>query len=58
MDLYPKAVLVKEIYDVRSWIAPNLNELHGHSQPHCLTEMYQAKQWCLIEIGLQTNGVL
>lgn len=35
MDPQPKAVLIKEIYDVRSWIATNLNELHGHSQPHC-----------------------
>ena len=25
----------EEIYDIKSWIAPHLNEFHGYSQPHC-----------------------
>ena len=23
------------MYDVRSWIEPHLNEIHGHREPHC-----------------------
>lgn len=26
---------MEELYDIKTWIIPHLNELHGHSQPHC-----------------------
>ena len=41
MEPQPKAVLIKEIYDVRSCIATHLNDLHGHSQLHLCSS-----QWC------------
>lgn len=31
----PATVLLESVYDVRSWLAPYINDLHGHSQPHC-----------------------
>ena len=59
MDPQPKAVLIKEIYDVRSWIAAHLHDLHGHSQPHCFkfilnrdgkavmfNRNWSSSQWC------------
>ena len=59
MEPQPKAVLIKEIYDVRSWIATHLNDLHGHSQPHCFkfvlnrngkalmfNRNWSSSQWC------------
>jgi len=55
----PKAELIKEIYDVRSWITSSLNDLHGHSQPHCFKfvcngngkavmfhKNWSSSQWC------------
>ena len=27
--------IVDSIFDVRSWISPCLEGLHGHSRPHC-----------------------
>jgi len=59
MDPQPKAMLIKEIYDVRSWIATHLDELHGHRQPHCFkfvlnrdgkavmfNRNWSSNQWC------------
>lgn len=31
----PITILLESIYDVRSWLAPYIDEIHGHSQPHC-----------------------
>lgn len=31
----PVTVLLEGIYDVRTWLLPFINELHGHSIPHC-----------------------
>lgn len=31
----PITILLETVYDVRSWLAPCIEELHGHSQPHC-----------------------
>ena len=31
----PNVVLLDSVYDVRSWIGPHIDDLHGHSQPHC-----------------------
>ena len=60
MDPTPQVVLIKEVYDVRSWINPHLNEFHGHSQPHCFkfilnrdgkaimfSRNWSANPWCL-----------
>ena len=35
MEPTPTAHLLESIYDIKSWIIPHLNNLHGHSQPHC-----------------------
>lgn len=31
----PNVILLDKIFDVRSWLTPNLHQIHGHSQPHC-----------------------
>ncbi len=31
----PVTIQLKSVYDVRSWLVPHIEELHGHSQPHC-----------------------
>ena len=31
----PITILLESVYDVRSWLAPFIDELHGHRQPHC-----------------------
>jgi len=30
----PQVTMLNHLYDVRNWLAPCLNNLHGHSQPH------------------------
>ena len=30
-----QVTMLNHLYDVCNWIAPGLNDLHGHSQPHC-----------------------
>jgi len=35
MEPTPTAHLLESIYDIKAWITPHLNNLHGHSQPHC-----------------------
>lgn len=42
MDSYtpqPCAALVTKLFDIKSWIAPYINEIHGHTQPHCFRFM-------------------
>lgn len=31
----PMVEFVKHVYDVKSWLTPSIEELHGHTQPHC-----------------------
>ena len=31
----PITILLESLHDVRSWLAPYIKEIHGHSQPHC-----------------------
>ena len=31
----PVTILLESVYDVRSWLLPYIDELQGHSQPHC-----------------------
>lgn len=35
MEPTPQAYFMEEMYDIKAWIVPHLNEFHGHSQPHC-----------------------
>ena len=35
MEPTPQTYFMEEIYDIKSWITPHLNKLHGHRQPHC-----------------------
>lgn len=32
---HPKVELLKYVYDVRAWLTPSIEDLHGHTQPHC-----------------------
>ena len=31
----PEVTLLRSIFDVKSWLSPVLENLHGHSTPHC-----------------------
>ena len=31
----PTTILLENIRDARLWLGPFIQELHGHSQPHC-----------------------
>ena len=31
----PITAQIQAIHDVRSWLIPHIEDLHGHSQPHC-----------------------
>ena len=31
----PKVTVVETILDVKSWVMPSLDDVHGHSAPHC-----------------------
>ena len=31
----PITVLLESSHDVRSWLAPYIEDIHGHNQPHC-----------------------
>ena len=31
----PNVRVVQHVLDVKAWILPQMNELHGHSTPHC-----------------------
>lgn len=35
MEPNPITFLIDTMYDIKSWIIPHLNELHGHRDPHC-----------------------
>lgn len=35
MEPNPKTYFMESMFDVRSWIEPHLNEIHGHRDPHC-----------------------
>ena len=35
MEPTPETHFMEEMYNIKSWILPHINELHGHSQPHC-----------------------
>ena len=50
---HPKVKLLEFVYDVKSWLSPHIEDLHGHTQPHCFkfvlnsdgySEMYY-KNW-------------
>ena len=32
----PTTCLIQTVYNVKTWLEHSLNELHGHSSPHCL----------------------
>ena len=40
---HPKVELLEYIYDVRSWLTPFIEDLHGHTQPHCFKFVLNAK---------------
>ena len=31
----PHATSLSEVHDVKSWIAASMEDVHGHSTPHC-----------------------
>ncbi|KAL5468782.1 hypothetical protein EMCRGX_G029899 [Ephydatia muelleri] len=31
----PKAILVEHLLDVKNWMIPHIQEIHGHTEPHC-----------------------
>ncbi len=31
----PNVVILREVRNVKEWIQPSLEDLHGHSSPHC-----------------------
>lgn len=35
MEPNSKTFLIDVMFDIKSWISPHLNELHGHRDPHC-----------------------
>ena len=37
MSFTPKPLteLLDQVFDVRNWLAPNINDIHGHTDPHC-----------------------
>ena len=35
MDLNPSIFFLEAMHDVKGWISPHLNDLHGHRDPHC-----------------------
>ena len=32
---HPTVKILPYVYDVKSWLAPHIEDLHGHTQPHC-----------------------
>ena len=31
----PKAILVEHLLDVKNWMISHIQEIHGHTEPHC-----------------------
>jgi hypothetical protein len=31
----PQVTTITDVFDIKSWIAPHLNEIHGHTTPLC-----------------------
>ena len=40
---HPKVELLEYVYDVRSWLTPFIEDLHGHTQPHCFKFVLNAE---------------
>ena len=36
----PETELLERVHDVRNWLAPNIADIHGHTDPHCFKFLY------------------
>ena len=56
----PVTVLLEGIYDVRTWLLPFINELHGHSQLHCFRFTLNEDGWGVMhyKVGVMVYGDL
>ena len=36
----PETELLECVHDVRNWLAPNIADIHGHTDPHCFKFLY------------------
>ena len=48
MEPNPKTFLIDAMFDVKSWIIPCLNELHGHRDPHCFKFVLNNDNKCVM----------
>jgi len=46
MDLNPSTFFLEVMHDIKSWISPHLNELHGHRDPHCFKFVLNDENKC------------
>ena len=48
MDLNPITTLIENMHDVKKWITPHLNDLHGHRDPHCFKFVCNEDDKCMM----------
>ena len=48
MESNPKTFLIESMFDVKSWITPHLDELHGHRDPHCFKFILNEEGKCVL----------
>ena len=59
MDPNPITTLIEYMHDVKKWITPHLNDLHGHRDPHCFKFVCNENGKCLMFFfgtGLAIHG--
>ena len=48
MDPTPTTTLIEHMFNVKKWILPHLNDLHGHRDPHCFKFVCNEHNKCLM----------
>ena len=51
----PITILLESVHDVRSWLAPFIKDLHGHSQPHCFRFTLNSDEQAVMHYKNWTN---
>ena len=54
----PKVELLKFVYDVKLWLNPHIEDLYGHTQPHCFKFVLKGVQEIIIKLFLIFYGFI
>ena len=57
MEPNPQTSFIEAMFDVKAWLIPHLNDLHGHRDPHCFKFLLNEQNKCVMFYRNWTSDV-